>query len=126
MNLLANCIAVFLGSGIGGVLRFLISNITIKWFQETRFPIGTVFVNSLGSLVLGLLIGYFSSKINIDDSSKLFFTVGLCGGFTTFSTMMGDGVRLLQNSMLLSGICYLIGSVVLGLFLFYIGYSISK
>jgi CrcB protein len=77
---------VTLGSAIGGLLRYAITRMTIA--ISLGFPFGTVFINVLGSFV----IGYFgtltlqSGKFPASDNLRLFVMVGLCGGFTTFSS----------------------------------------
>ena len=80
-----SAVLIFLGGGLGSVLRFLISQyISIK--IESGIPWGTFVVNILGSLLLGAIIGFFH-KMNLSSSQYVvFFTIGFCGGFTTFST----------------------------------------
>ena len=76
---------VGLGSFAGGVLRFLLTRF-VQINSMSSFPWGTTAVNLLGCLVLGVLYGLFSRGLLLHTETRLFLTVGLCGGFTTFST----------------------------------------
>jgi len=115
---------VFLGGGFGSVLRYTIS----KYFNnfETSIPYGTLIVNILGSLLIGVLLG-FSYKTNIlSQNQTLFLAVGFCGGFTTFSTFAFENSELLKNGDYLSLALYLIGSIVLGVIAVFLGLSLIK
>ncbi len=88
------------GGFIGTVLRFLVS----KYFQvsfDTVFPWGTLVINILGCFLIGVLSGIFEKGAVMSLEWRLFFTVGICGGFTTFSSFSNDAVMLLQNKELL-------------------------
>jgi CrcB protein len=88
---------VTLGSAIGGLLRYAISRWTMT--ISMAFPYGTVFINILGSFV----IGYFgtltlqSGKYPASDNLRLFVMVGICGGFTTFSSFSLQTFDLLRS-----------------------------
>ena len=102
---------IFIGGGVGSVLRFLISSYITKKF-ETTLPIGTLVVNVLGSLILGLLAGYFV-KHNLGDSKySLILTLGFCGGFTTFSTFAYENALFLKNGDCLPTLSYAMLSIV--------------
>ena len=79
-----NIIAVGAGSFIGGIARYLVS-LAMKGISK-GFPWATILVNLLGCLIIGLLWGFLSRNASESTSWGLFLTVGLCGGFTTFST----------------------------------------
>jgi CrcB protein len=88
------------GGFIGTVLRFLVS----KYFQnhfDTVFPWGTLIINILGCFLIGILSGLFEKGAQMSPEWRLFFTVGICGGFTTFSSFSNDAVMLLQNKEIL-------------------------
>jgi CrcB protein len=91
---------VTLGSGIGGLLRYIISDFVYK-HSSSLFPYGTLTVNVVGSFILGLIIFYLDSLKLISAEMRLFLTIGLCGGLTTFSTFSYETVKLIQDSQYL-------------------------
>lgn len=94
---------VALGSGLGGTLRYFISDFVYK-YSPSLFPYGTLAVNILGSFLLGFILFYLDALKLISAEMRLFLTIGLCGGLTTFSTFSYETVRLIQDSeFLLAG-----------------------
>lgn len=87
---------VFLGAGVGGALRHGTNLLTARWFG-TGFPFGTLTVNVLGSLVMGILAGYFAFKGEASQPWRLFLATGILGGFTTFSSFSLDMVTLWER-----------------------------
>ena len=89
-------LCVFLGGGLGAVIRYLMSNalnpIVIAPYLS-GIPLGTLVVNWMGSLLLGILMGLFP----LTTPLKLALTTGLMGGLTTFSTFSVEGIHLLSN-----------------------------
>ena len=121
--MLKNIILIFLGGGLGSVFRFLISKIDIL---EKSFPYGTLFVNILGSLILGLIMGSYLKNTNINPNYIIFFGTGFCGGFTTFSTFSDQSLRMLNEGNLITFFSYIALSLFLGIFAVFLGYFISK
>lgn len=101
-----NIFWVGIGSMLGGISRYLVS-IAIKQMFPTFFPWGTLLVNVIGSLFIGIVTGLFLSS-SISTSQRLFLAVGFCGSFTTFSTFS------LENLQLLSGKAYFLLSLNIG------------
>jgi fluoride exporter len=91
---------VTLGSGIGGLLRYVISDFIYK-YSSSLFPYGTLTVNVVGSFFLGLIIFYLDSLKLVSSEMRLFLTIGICGGLTTFSTFSYETVKLIQDSQYL-------------------------
>ena len=107
------------------MLRFLLS----KWLQGsvvTAFPVGTLVVNLLGCLMIGVFYGLFDRGALLDANLKLFFTVGICGGFTTFSTFCNESLHLFRSDNILYGALYAGGSVFLGLIAVFLGVHLAK
>lgn len=106
---------IFLGSGLGGVLRFLCSGLVARTFGET-FPWGTLLVNVSGSFLIGLfaVVSGPDGRLLVGLTARQFVMVGIFGGYTTFSsfslqtlTLLQDGERLyaLANIALSVGLC---------------------
>lgn len=88
---------VFIGGGIGSALRYGVSRASFVSIGPS-FPAGTLFVNVVGCLVMGLVAGWFAHRdVGIDQSTKLFLTTGILGGFTTFSAFALDTAVLWQR-----------------------------
>jgi fluoride exporter len=103
---------VALGSGIGGMLRYYISDFVQK-NSSSLFPFGTLTVNIIGSFLIGLILFYLDSIKMITAEMRLFLTVGLCGGLTTFSTFSFETIKLIQDSeYLLAGTNVLLNVLV--------------
>lgn len=85
------------GSGVGGFLRYVLSDIVYK-YSPSLFPYGTLFVNIIGSFLLGFVLFYLDATKLISSEMRLFLTVGLCGGLTTFSTFSYETIKLIQDS----------------------------
>ncbi|MBK6912156.1 MAG: fluoride efflux transporter CrcB [Ignavibacteriales bacterium] len=107
-----NYLIVSAGAAIGGALRYWMSNFVYN-FLPANFAYGTLSVNFFGSLLLGFIMFGLDAKELISPQLKLFLTIGLCGGFTTFSTFTFETFNLLKESQ------YLLASlnIVLNVFL---------
>ena len=92
-DLLKNIVLVGAGSCIGGIFRYLIS----VFMNGKGFPWGTLAVNLLGCLFIGVLWGWFTKAGTAAGNLALFLTVGFCGGFTTFSTFSKEALAMLQQ-----------------------------
>lgn len=92
-------LTVFFGAGIGGALRHGVNVAALK-VLGAGFPYGTLIVNVVGSVIMGLLIGWFAHRADPGQSWRLFLTTGLLGGFTTFSTFSLDAALLYERGQL--------------------------
>jgi CrcB protein len=105
---------IALGSAMGGVARYLLGGL-IQRFSGGSFPSGTLLVNLTGSFLLGFLYRYASDSAAITPEVRALLTIGLCGGYTTFSTFTYETVRLLEDGETVRAIVYIGLSVLLGL-----------
>jgi CrcB protein len=104
---------VFLGGGIGAALRHGVNIASARWFG-TAFPYATMIENVSGSLVMGLLAGYFAFRSGGAHSHlQLFLTTGILGGYTTFSAFSLDTVLLYERGALGLAALYVLGSILL-------------
>src|ERR1700760_4235503 len=107
-------IAVALGGAIGSVARYLVGIGSGKLFG-LDFPWGTLIINIVGSFLIGAFVESFALKGEVPQVVRVFLTVGICGGFTTFSTFSLDSYLLMDRGQWGPAAFYTIGSVVLGL-----------
>ncbi len=115
---------VFLGGGLGSLLRYIISKNLNNYFQH--FYLGTFLVNIIGCLIIGLVLG-LSFKGNIlSQNQTLLLTAGFCGGFTTFSTFAFEKHTLLRTGELLHFSFYLLASIIVGILAITFGLWLSK
>lgn len=118
---------LLIGSGgfIGSVARYFVSklNLTVDFFS---IPVGTLVVNVLGSLIIGFLAGMAEKTLVLTTEWRLFLMVGICGGFTTFSSFANENLVLLHNGQFLSLFLYTGLSIILGFGAVYLGYSTTN
>ena len=116
-------IYVFLGGGVGSVLRYLISSSTSKVWTYNQFPVGTFLVNILGCFTIGILVSYFAKT---DLNLRFLLITGFCGGFTTFSTFASENVELYQNGDFFTLFLYITASLIIGFLAVIVGLQIFK
>ena len=117
-------LAVGLGGFAGSVLRYLVSRLTAD-INFANLPLGTLAANILGCFALGLLTGLFERTNSLPPELRLLLTTGMCGGFTTFSTFMGENFGMARNGQFAPLAAYLIISLAVGFALFFAGYALS-
>lgn len=117
-------IYIALGGSIGAVLRYGLSGLTHQWFGAA-FPWGTLCVNMMGSLGIGLLWGFAEVSL-ISPNVRLFLFIGVLGSFTTFSAFTLETFHLLRNGEWGLAGFNAIMSVVLGTALVFVGYTLGR
>ncbi|SDR70422.1 camphor resistance protein CrcB [Christiangramia echinicola] len=114
---------VFIGGGLGSSLRFIIS----KYLNSDHLlPYGTFLVNIIGSLLLGMILGWALKTNSLTSPANILLGVGFCGGFTTFSTFSFENYSLIKTGDYLSFSIYFFGSLILGILAILAGILISK
>jgi len=113
-----------IGSFIGGIFRYLLSQSVQSKFL-TAYPIGTLTVNIIGCLAIGIVFG-LSEKFNFSPEWRLFLATGICGGFTTFSTFSFETMAMLRDGQYLYSFLYIGSSVFVGLIAVYLGILLLK
>ena len=117
---------VFLGGGLGAALRHGVNLLSAR-VLGTAFPYATIFENVSGSLVMGLLAGYFAFRGGGASSHlQLFLTTGILGGYTTFSAFSLDAALLYERGALGLAALYILGSVVLAIAGLFAGLALAR
>ena len=116
---------VFLGGGVGAALRHGVNVIAARWLG-TAFPYGTLIINVLGSLAMGLIAEYFALKAGLPQRWRLFLTTGILGGFTTFSAFSLEAALLYERGQLAGSAIYVVASVVLAIGALFAGMAIVR
>ena len=124
MELIKSILAIGAGSFLGGAGRYLVS-LAMKSVSKD-FPWATLIVNLVGCFLIGLLWGAFSKNGTESSNWALFLTVGLCGGFTTFSTFSKEALVMLQGANIWGFAGYVAISVIAGIALVALGYYLMR
>lgn len=124
MDLIKTILAVGAGSFLGGAGRYLVS-LAMKGVSK-GFPWATLAVNLAGCFLIGLLWSVFSKNGSEGSNWALFLTVGLCGGFTTFSTFSKEALVMLQAGNIWGIVGYVSISVIAGIALVALGYFLVR
>ena len=123
--MIKNLLLIGAGGFIGSIARYLVSrlNTHVEWLS---IPVGTLAVNVLGSLLIGFLIGIAEKSPVLTVELRMFLMVGLCGGFTTFSSFTGENLMLMRNGQFLPLFLYTGLSILLGFTAVYLGFLSVK
>ena len=114
---------VALGSAIGGVARYLLGGLIQR--DSASFPWGTLVINISGSFLLGLIMRY-ALAVPIRAETRAFLTIGLCGGYTTFSTFSYETVSFLRDGQWLRASTYIGASIILSLVAVLAGFAVAR
>lgn len=118
------CLFVGLGGFIGSVARYLIGLLAVE--TASGFPVKTFCINLLGSFILGIVSESALRDPGISRNLVLFLQIGVCGGFTTFSTFSSEALKLFAGGRQGVALAYMVLSVVLGLVCCYGGWLVAR
>ncbi len=117
-------ILVMAGGALGAGARHLVGRATLVWLG-VGFPYGTLTVNILGGLAMGLLVGVFA-RVGAIEGWRLFAGVGVLGGFTTFSSFSLDVVNLYESGAIAVALGYILVSVVGSILALFAGLALVR
>lgn len=112
------------GGAIGTVSRYALSGLTHKYFLGT-FPLGTLMVNVLGSLVIGMLWGTWESA-NLSSNMRTFIFIGILGGFTTFSSFSLETMNLFRDGEFKMAVFNILANNILGIVMVFAGFFAAR
>lgn len=123
--MIKNILLIGSGGFIGSVARYYVSRLNLS---ESFFslPTGTLLVNVAGSLVIGILMAVSERSEILTHEARLFLMVGICGGFTTFSTFAMENLSMMHSGQFLQILLYTSVSVILGFAAVWAGYHITN
>lgn len=116
---------IFLGGGLGSITRFALAR-WVNAFHPSTLSLGTLTVNVVACLLLGFIIGLADHRQALSASARIFWTIGFCGGFSTFSTFSHDNLDLLQQGFTFSLFLNIALSLLLCLGASYLGLWLGK
>ena len=117
-----DCIVVGVGGFVGAVCRYLIGMIPLK--EGCTFPIKTFMINIAGSFLIGIVAALAMRTESLDSRTVLFLKVGICGGFTTFSSFALETTDLMKDGKMHLAAIYTVLSVTLGVLAVFAGQGI--
>ena len=120
---MSNLLAVFIGGGLGSILRY---GLSLAFNNNGKsFPIATFLSNLIACLILGFVVAWLF-KQQKESVLFVFLSIGVCGGFSTFSTFSLEGLRFIQDGNISMAIVYSLSSLILGLLFIYSGYFLGQ
>lgn len=123
--MIKNIFIIGTGGFIGSVARYFLSGLNLS-IDYLSIPFGTLLVNITGSFIIGFLTGISERSTILTNEWRLFLMVGLCGGFTTFSSFTNENLMLLHNGQFLSILLYTGLSIFLGFIAVFFGYALTN
>ncbi|MEO1962883.1 MAG: fluoride efflux transporter CrcB [Cycloclasticus sp.] len=122
---MSQILAIAAGGSLGAVMRYLMSTGVYSWLGR-GFPYGTLTVNVLGSLAMGLLYELFLQRLSISPEVRALLLVGFLGAFTTFSAFSIETVHLIEQGDLLKAVGNILASVILCVLATWCGLLIAR
>ncbi len=119
-------VLVGIGGCLGSVFRYLLSGVVQRSLPMSEFPFGTLVVNVVGCLLIGMLHGLAETKQIIGPELRLFLMIGLLGGFTTFSTFGYETLALIRDAEVFRAMGNVVLQVVVGLTAVWLGDMLGR
>jgi len=117
---------VGIGGALGSMARYG-SGVLVGRLWTASFPLGTMLINIVGSLAMGLFIGFLARTTPAwQADARLFVAVGIFGGFTTFSSFSLDTIAMIERGEVLPALVYVVGSVAIGIAALYVGLLVMR
>ncbi|MFN3435780.1 MAG: fluoride efflux transporter CrcB [Sphingomonas sp.] len=116
---------VMLGGAVGAGARHLVGRAALGIWGP-GFPVGTLAVNVIGGLAMGLLAGWLATRASGDEALRYLLGVGVLGGFTTFSAFSLETVLMIERGELTAASFYIVASVVLSIGALFAGLQVSR
>jgi fluoride exporter len=118
---LGRIVLIGIGGMLGAILRYLIGAQAQDYFRSVTFPFGTLVVNALGCLMIGVLSYFVESRGALTAETRMLLMTGLLGAFTTFSSFSLETVNLISSGQLVAGLANIAANNVLGLAAVWVG-----
>jgi len=116
---------IALGSALGGASRYLVGEL-VQRSAPTTFPVGTLAVNISGCFLLGLIIRYAIETPTVSPELRAFLSIGICGGYTTFSTFSFETARMMEDGEWTRAALYVALSVLVSLGAVFLGFAAAR
>ncbi|MBR9757179.1 MAG: fluoride efflux transporter CrcB [Algicola sp.] len=120
-----NIVLVFIGGGVGSILRYLLAKF-LNTPEGNGFPYGTFIANTLGCLLIGIILGAIAKSNTLNTNHSMLLATGFCGGFTTFSTFAHENIMFLKSGNFTHFALYTIASFALGFLAVFAGLFLIK
>lgn len=119
-----NCLFVGMGGFIGSVCRYLLGLLPVE--NSQGFPVKTLIINVTGAFVIGIIAASAAKNTSLNPGLVLFLKVGICGGFTTFSTFAYETGAMMEKGQIGLALLYVILSAVFGVLAVFAGQKIGR
>lgn len=118
------CLCVALGGAVGAMLRYGMGLLPIP--NKENFPFITLLINVMGAFLIGVVTGFSTRNKEMSEFLVLFLKVGICGGFTTFSTFSLESLNLLNSGRYMAAMVYIVVSVIFSVLACMIGMHLAQ
>lgn len=118
-------LVVGFGGGVGSILRYLTSRLTVRFISSEWVVVGTFIANIIGCFAIGFIVGSIMVNSQKDHYLSLMLITGFCGGYTTFSAFAFENLQMWQSGNTLLSLLYTLSSILLGIFAVWVGMKVA-